>query len=372
MPTISRWSLGAWLAAAAWAAGPDLEPPATAEACGRCHRAIHQAWKQSAHARAMESRLFQDALEAAEEEFGVATRKLCLSCHSPIGVRIGDLALRQKVSWEGVTCDYCHSLREVSLSGANPVPRIEFSPIKSGPLKDALSTAHGTEYSPVHTSALTCAPCHEYKNHLGFPVLTTYSEWKASQAAAQGQVCQSCHMARVAGDVVDPRLQRSREARINLHQMPGSRSIEQLTRALHLRWSVAREGDELKIDVELTNRSAGHRVPTGSPLRQLRLEVSVERYGGPRLQEQRIYRRVTADVQGRPLQLEHQVFVKGAKVLSDTRLEPGEKRMETFRFACPSGAPATVKAALVYYYSPMAREEAEQRLTFLTLQRLVR
>jgi hypothetical protein len=30
-----------------------MEPPETAEVCGRCHRAIHEAWRSSAHARAM-------------------------------------------------------------------------------------------------------------------------------------------------------------------------------------------------------------------------------------------------------------------------------------------------------------------------------
>lgn len=359
-----------------WGTLPGLclaaEPPSTAEYCGRCHRAIHEAWKQSAHARAMESRLFQDALELAEQDFGPQSRKLCLGCHAPVAVRTGDLALRQKVSWEGVTCEYCHSMREVVLAAGNPRARIEFSPVKSGPLKDAVSGEHGVEYSPLHTSALACAPCHEYNNALGFPVLTTFSEWRATQAGAAGQPCQACHMDRVAGEVVDPRIRRAREARVNLHLMPGSHSIEQLTRTITARLSAVREGDQLKVTVEVANRLAGHRVPTGSPLRQLQLTVSLESYDGRRLQDQRIYRRLAADAQGRPLTLEHLVFVKAAKLVSDTRLGAGERRTEVFLFALPAGAPATVKASLTYYYSPMARQENQQRLTFLSLRRLVR
>src|SRR5436309_15837108 len=106
------------LLAAANSAGPaDMTPPASAELCGRCHRGIHQAWKSSSHALSMESRLFQEALALAEADFGAEARKTCLSCHAPIAVKTGDLKLERKVSWEGITCDYCHSVREVSLTG---------------------------------------------------------------------------------------------------------------------------------------------------------------------------------------------------------------------------------------------------------------
>jgi hypothetical protein len=64
--------------------------------------------------------LAQDALELTESRFGTSARTVCLECHSPIAVLTNDTSLRQKVSWEGVTCDYCHSLRDVSFSGKNP------------------------------------------------------------------------------------------------------------------------------------------------------------------------------------------------------------------------------------------------------------
>src|SRR5262245_42796118 len=154
--------------APAWAA--DLPTPASAELCGRCHRAIFEAWKDSSHSRSMESWIFQDALELAETDFGRGARRTCLRCHSPVGVALGDMSLDRKVSWEGVSCDYCHALRSVSPAGANPKANVDFSLVKTGPLKDATSMAHGTEYSEVHTSAAACAPCHEYQNVLGFPL----------------------------------------------------------------------------------------------------------------------------------------------------------------------------------------------------------
>lgn len=362
--------LSAFIAGAAWSA--ELKPISSAELCGSCHRAIHEAWKESAHAVAMESRLFQDALELVESDFGGNARKLCLGCHAPLAAWTGDLSLEKKVSWEGVTCDYCHSMRSVSMDAENPTAVLEFSLVKSGPLKDSSSVGHETIYSEVHTSSQVCAPCHEYRNPLGLDVLTTYSEWKNSPYYEKHIQCQSCHMGRVAGNVVDPRVKSSSGAKVNLHEMPGSHSVKQLTKAIRIRLVTARKGDHVEVSVELFNVRAGHYVPTGSPMRELILDVRADAYRGQDFHEQRIYARTVADQEGKPLRSEHFVFIRGAKVLSDTRLAPDEKRTETFSFAIPPGVPVRVSATLSYYYSPMARSEGEERIVFRTITRLVK
>lgn len=367
-----RVSMWCWMASAAAAFAGDLEPLSSAEFCGRCHRSILEAWKASAHAKAMESPLFQDVLEMAEAEFGTGVRKECLSCHSPIAVHLGDWKLRQKISWEGITCDYCHSVREVAETAPNPKARLEFSLVKTGPIKDAVAPAHGTLFSAVHTSSRLCAPCHQYRNAHGLDVLNTYAEWKASDYAKRGLHCQSCHMFRVAGDVVDPRIQRSSLAKVNLHQMPGSHSIEQLNKTIRATVASTREGNKLKVGVTMSNVAAGHYVPTGSPLRQLILELRVDAYDGRRFKEQRVYRRAVADEAGKEIDREYLAFLKGAKVLSDTRLAPGESRTENFAFPLPAGVQAQVTATLWYYYSPLARTETQRRVTFRTISRLVR
>jgi hypothetical protein len=348
-----------------------MDPPESAEACGRCHRAIHEAWKTSAHANSMESRIFQNALELAEGTMGAEVRRTCLGCHAPVAVRANDLALRRKVSWEGVTCDYCHSIESVSVAGPNPVARIRFSLVKNGPLKDADSNGHTTAYSEAFTSSLICAPCHEYTDSLGFPVLTTYTEWKNSSAAREGKQCQTCHMYQVAGKVVDPRIRRSEGAQINLHAMPGSHSLEQLNKTIGATLTTTREGGQLRIAVEVANKFAGHSVPTGSPLRQLVLEVTADSYNGQHYRDRRVYRRAVADERGVEIDREHLAMVKPAKLLSDTRLAAGEKRTEVFSFPVPEGVQTQVKATFWYYYSPMA-DASQQRITFLTLGRLVK
>ncbi|MBK5292790.1 MAG: hypothetical protein JJE04_14085, partial [Acidobacteriia bacterium] len=274
--------------------------------------------------------------------------------------------------WEGVTCDYCHSLREVSIQGPNPTVTLTQTSVKSGPLKETAPAPHGTVFSAVHTSSLVCAPCHEYKNALGFPVLSTYSEWQNSSYGKEGRPCQSCHMSKVSGDVVDPHVQRSSVAKINLHQMPGSHSLEQLTSAVRARMTTSRDGDKLRVVVDVTNEKAGHYLPTGSPLRQIVLEVRADSYAGQHLRQERTYARKVSDSQGTPLLREHVAFLKAAKALSDTRLAPSEKRSETFTFPIPPGNQTMVTATFWYYYSPLARTESQQRIVFLRLNRIVR
>ena len=352
-----------------WSA--DLPVPSSAEFCGDCHRAIEEGWKQSAHSQAVESRLFLDAMKLAEADYGASARKTCLSCHSPIAVESGDMALVKKVSWEGITCDYCHSIRDVTLGGSNPKATVDYSLVKSGPWKDVTSPAHGTVFSAVHTSALICASCHEYRNAQGFAVLTTYSEWSKSEYGAKNQSCQSCHMYQVAGNVVDPRVQRTTQVGINLHQIPGSHSMQQLEKALHAELSATHEGGRLRIVVEVTNRGAGHSVPTGSPMRQLILEVRADPYGGTTIRDRRVFRRTVADAKGATIERESQAFVKGAKEVSDTRIPPGASRKEVFTFQVPQGTRTEVEADFTYYYSPMATTAAQQQVKFLSLRRLV-
>ncbi len=367
-----RIALVLWPLAAAVAFPGELEPLSSAEICGRCHRSILEAWKTSAHARAMESALFQDVLEMAEAEFGAGVRKECLGCHAPLAVHLGDWKLRQKISWEGVTCDYCHSVHEVWEAGPNPKVRAEFSLVKTGPIKDAAAPVHGTLFSAVHSSSRLCAPCHQYRNAAGLDVLNTYAEWKASDYARRGVECQSCHMFRVAGDVVDPRIRRSSLAKVNLHQMAGSHSIEQLNKTIRAKLASTREGNLLKLTAVVSNVAAGHYVPTGSPLRQLVLELRVDAYDGRRFQERRVYRRVVVDASGNEIDREYLAFLKGARVVADTRLAPGESRTETFAFPLPAGVQAQVTATLWYYYSPLARTESQRRITFRTISQLVR
>ena len=359
------------LASTAISAMGAPEMPKSAEYCGACHRAIEQGWKESVHSQAMESRLFQDALQMANADFGAHARVVCLGCHSPTAIETGDLSLERKVSWEGITCDYCHSIRSVVLNGLNPRAVVEYNNVKAGPWKGVTSPVHGTLYSPLHTSSLLCATCHQYRNAVGFSVLTTYTEWEKGPYAAKQEGCQSCHMYRVEGKVVDPRVKKTDGQEINLHEMPGSHSLTQLNKAIRGQLFVTHEGGELHVEVDVTNQGAGHMVPTGSPLRKLILQVSAVPFSGKSYHAERDFTRVVADQHGKILNREDLVFMRAAKVVSDTRVAPGETKKETFTFKVPEGVQSTVAADFYYYYSPMATTKAQQEVKFLSFKRFV-
>ncbi|HEX6851277.1 MAG TPA: cytochrome c family protein [Candidatus Polarisedimenticolaceae bacterium] len=361
---------GIWLLIGAIAAIPSraaMPQPASAEICGDCHRAIAEGWKKSAHARAMESRLFQEALRKAGEDFGTDAKKVCLGCHAPLAVKLGDFELVKKVSWEGVTCDFCHSIRSVDVSGPNPKATVEVSNLKSGPSKDSVSPAHATAYSKVHTESETCAVCHEYRNAGGFAVVTTYSEWRESPAGKGGIPCQGCHMYLVQGQVVDPRVRRESSHQVNLHEMPGSHSIEQLNKALKAWMTVKRDGNTLRVNVRLSNDGAGHYLPTGSPMRQIVLEVRAAPFGIDSMRQERKLTRALKDASGAPIQQEHVAFLKAASVASDTRLAPDETRTETFAFEVPKDTKTRVETRLYYVHSPAAGSDLARRVKFIEL-----
>jgi hypothetical protein len=313
----------------------------------------------------MENPLFQDVLERAEQVGGTGARNLCLTCHAPTVAHTGDRALNNKASWEGVTCDYCHSVKSIEVQGDTARTIVKFDGVKTGPLGDATAPEHGTAYSDVHTSSLICAPCHQYENPRGFAVLTTYSEWEQSAQGLAGVNCQGCHMGETSANVVDPKVKRLARSTVNLHSMPGSRSVDQLNKAIRASVNTERDGDGLTVQVELWNRGAGHMVPTGSPLRSLHLNVTVSA-GGKTQEQEKVYQRRVASDDGQELTREELVFLKASRTLEDTRLKPGERREEAFEFSLPANTAARVRTRLSYSYSPQANG-TNGTLNFLTL-----
>ena len=65
--------------------------------------------------------------------------------------------------------------------------------------------------------------------------------------------------------------------------------------------------------------------------------VHAEAGEGLEFREKRIYRRTVADQQGNPVSVEHMAFLKGAKVLTDTRLGPGREADRILFFPHPTG-----------------------------------
>ena len=348
--------------------------PQASETCGLCHRDIYTMWKGSAHARSMESLIFQEALGRVRKEHGPASARVCLGCHAPILQVSSDAALRQKATWEGVSCEVCHSLAAVDPGVGTGTPKLVFDlgEVKRGPIRDTVSTGHEVAFSELHTQALACAGCHEYVNPEGVRILATFSEWKQSTASRQGTTCQSCHMGRTAANVVDPRVLRVSGAVVNVHEVPGGHSLAQLHKALSATIEAQRPGNELALVIRLTNKGAGHAVPTGMPGRRLILRVEVSTSSGATFKAERTYGRFFKDAAGEAITHDDGYFEAGVKEVSDSRLRPDERRLESFKFPVPAADTAYVTLTMLYEHAPLGGPEGRSRLTFLTEKRIVR
>ena len=358
-------------------AGPCLAAPIApaeltpSDICGTCHRDIYRMWRASAHANSMEGVVFLGIFRDTEAREGPEVARVCLGCHAPLVALNHDEALEKKVTWEGVSCDACHSLVSVELSPAGATQVFDPGPVKRGPIRDAASMGHRVAYSELHTKALVCAGCHEFRNAEGIPIITTYSEWERSAAARGGRTCQTCHMGLARADVVDPKVKRVERAEVNLHQGPGGHSLDQLHEALAVALRPGREGDDLVIEVRIANKGAGHAVPTGMPGRRVILAVDVRTSDGKTFREGRTYGRFFRDAAGRTISRDGECFTPGVSLESDTRIRADEQRVEKFRFPVSADATAQVALKLHYEHAPTGGPEDRTWLTFYSEERTV-
>jgi hypothetical protein len=359
--------LGLAAPAAVRAAPYTLGPPGqmvAAEKCGTCHRDIYQYWKSSLHAQAADDWRYQDVFNRLKEEGTPGVDALCPRCHAPAAVEMRDTRWEKKVSWEGVTCDFCHSVRGVRPDPERPFI-LEPGAVKTGPLKDVVATGHEARYAEVFVSSALCAPCHQFVNAKRLELLSTYAEWQASSYAAKGITCQSCHMRKASGNIVDPKVARVANVPVNLHEMPGGHSLSELNRALQAQISAERRGDNVDVTVQVLNRGAGHRVPTGSPLRAITMVVDVDTGTGRRQTATRSYARVVADENGQEIVDEGATWLRAARVLRDDRFVPDERRVEKFSFQAPRNAPVRAVAKFFYRYAPQPSGKVDPGAQFL-------
>ena len=321
-------------------------PYTSAKTCAGCHRLIHQYWSESAHAQAATKPSYLEGLEAvvAAAPDKQAARVDCLWCHAPTVLVTGDYELKQPVTREGVSCDFCHTVADVDLARPGRPFTLKPGNVKRGPLQYAKSKFHDTEYSPLHkTSALLCAACHEYRNALGVSVLSTYTEWRQTAYRDRGVTCQECHMPVVPGTTV-PLAMKPSDHVINLHRIVGGSNPSKLSVGLELKIeSVTRTSGAADVQVAVSSSRVGHSAPGGFANRALVLAVGVESASGELLhRRERVYRRTLKDTEGHELVTVADLMLKAASEGEDTRIKPGESRAERFTVPIPEGAKAIV------------------------------
>jgi hypothetical protein len=359
-------------AATTLAAEPAGQEFMHSDLCGTCHRDIYQMWSESMHSQSMENPTFLQSFRHGQAMLGEQASRVCLTCHAPSVLVSEDWGLDERITWEGVTCDVCHSLSQVNLSGHGPRMVLEPGPVKRGPIHDAVSTGHETAYSELHTTSLVCAGCHEYVNQEGTPIMTTFSEWRESSARERGTNCQTCHMGVTRANVVDPQVKRLPDVPVNLHQVPGGHSLEQLYKALRVRFDIIRVGDELTVDVGITNKGAGHAVPTGMPNRRIILSVELDAGQGGQSEERRVYAKSFVDASGQPIDDVWGYFMPGARPASDTRIPTDGEQNETFRFPLSASLIAYLTVRLEYEHMSEDPDGKSRIFTFYSERRMLK
>jgi hypothetical protein len=357
-----------WAAAQGGEAQINPDGYTSARVCGSCHTDIYDSWKNSLHAFALTDPIFDTAFMQAIKEGGDEAKRLCLRCHAPMTMENGDYDLAQGVSREGVSCDFCHTVTAVHLDRPAKPFSSDVSVVKRSVLRKAESPAHEVAFSELHGTSEFCGGCHNYKAASGASIMGTYDEWRNGPYAAEGTVCQDCHMVKSVGNVVRPEIKPGGR-QIHLHNL--IHDTDQIKSAVAVRIvNASRTPQGLVVDVEVENVGSGHMVPTGIPSRELVLTVTALAEGRSTTRQRR-YRKVVADERSRPLEHDYEVFLRGAKVLNDNRIAPREKRLERFTFDPGRARGVKVTASVSYVYAPLVVSEKMLNIQLGEAERMV-
>lgn len=303
--------------------------------CKTCHPGIHKYWSNSMHAYAVSDPAFQMGYARAIASYGVEIRQYCLSCHAPTTLITKDFDLKDPVTREGVTCDFCHTVSGVVEGKPRNTFEIQLGDTKFGPLQN-IQPISGLEfkYSALHKSAKLCSGCHELEAPNGTKIIGTYSEWQESSYAKRGIQCQNCHMPELFDvPVVDPSVKKTSNM-AHAHEFLGGHSQIRLEKAATMSVLTKRDKGVLHVDVFVTNAEAGHYLPTGLPTRKIVLVVALKNEEGKIVSSQeRAYEKILIDSDRNIITETQCAMVAASGVKTDTRIKPGEVREEHFQFS---------------------------------------
>ncbi len=315
----------------------------TAEICKKCHGVIYDQWKSSRHSNSFTEPNFGKVYRATQST-SPDRASLCRFCHNPIATIPKGYKKEGITEGEGITCDFCHTVKEVTIG--NDFPRFVNTPgTKRGPIADARSPYHETEFSPLLLDSKFCAGCHEFTNENGVPVLTTYSEWEQSFYRGEGIHCQFCHLPQLFPG--------SDEEGPPDHTMQGGYYPEKIREAITMTGTLRFRKKEAILEIELFNDRSGHKVPTGIPTHRLIVNARLNGDRGEVIGEKQVFiERVLGNREGKPISSAADMFLNASTVLKDNRIGPKEKRMLTLEFPLEKGSETLSAAVSLLYEIP--------------------
>ncbi len=304
----------------------------SAQRCGECHAAAVAEWEASPHARSATSPLLRAALAQTSQQ----ARGECAACHAPLAAWV---PADDPIAAEGVACDGCHAIASATV-GAREVRfdlRLDDN-VKYATLCDAEDHYfHRMGCSELHGRAQLCASCHHLVRDVDgveVPIYSEYREWSEGPYADEGVDCQQCHMPERTGAIAVGSPERES---LSHHGFFGEAN-DLRTRALDVRVTATGAEDQVALVVELENRRAGHRVPSGMPGRQIVVTARALGTDGVELSRaEHALGRVLVDERGREV-LHHEAV----RVERDDRIAPRETRRIDLGLASDSAGEVVV------------------------------
>ena len=241
----------------------------SAKECQECHGTIYAEWKASRHAVSANNPFYTAMLKLADKAKNKNPDFKCQQCHVPASTLIKNYQL-SVIADEGVSCDICHATRVVK-KGEKDWFEIVGGNVKTGPIKDAVAATHASQYDATHESPRICLTCHSNAaTPHGIAFCSTEEEWKESSFAKQGVSCQDCHMPSTEGKAAP--LGKIRD-NIHSHAFYGGYSETFLRDCASIELQAQKNGDEISVTVRISNKTVGHSLPTGSPMRMVILAL---------------------------------------------------------------------------------------------------
>jgi hypothetical protein len=339
----------------------------------------------------------------------------CATCHTPIASKVPN---DQNCSWsgchtsltiersngfiqphtlpiglkgaalDGISCDFCHKIGEVYLDRETRLPKPDMPGILSlrlfRPQHDdqiffgtLIDVNRRDSYLPLLSQSEYCAACHYgvFGGIVGMGevsggtlIYNSYGEWLDSPYSdpETGQTCQDCHMPRVEEKwfVFPERGGLVRDyVELSGHTMPGAADENLLQNSVTMDSSAQRSGDQITVEVAITNDKTGHHVPTDAPTRSMILVVEAfDASGQPlTLADGPVNPAYSGDLGGLPGKTFAKVlrdewtgeaptgaYWRPVTIIEDTRLAALATDTTRYTFDAPAGEAVTINVRLIF------------------------
>ena len=310
---------------------------ASSEDCKSCHTEIYKEFSGSMH---MHSTPQKDPIHNAVWSKHPANKKMqhygCGKCHTPAANDLNNMlakgkkalpSLENKTHQEGISCAYCHRIKDIELHKKHNTNIISTTPRAyfGTRIKHIDSPYHAiiTDGNEHMKNGNVCIGCHSHK--MNKHKLNVCSTNIANEM--DGANCVSCHMPKVKGSVSTLRKRKMH----TFHGFAGSHyNSDMLQKYVDI--TLLREINDFIVNID--NRSS-HALLL-HPLRTAVLKVSVTHASKTTKLKDKIFIRVIGH-NGKPA-----MPWKASVTLKDTMIKANEKRAVKYDFKLQKGDSVTV------------------------------